>query len=305
MYDIIGDVHGHARLLKKMLVQLGYTLSGNSYSHPKRKAVFVGDFINRGPKIRETLHIIKDMVDNGFAYAILGNHEINAIIYGLKNKSGGRLVPQLSRGSLSLIKTLQEFQTKQDEWDYFLKWFRTLPLFLELGPIRVVHACWMDTNLEVISKLYVEGRIKKKTFTEIYKKPESESGRAIWQTTKGINLSLPRDLKVKNNKGVEIRTFRAKWWENPVGQTFRSLSFDNKGLLPKYTVPPQIIPTFESYSEEAPIVFVGHYCKPLGPHILKPNVCCIDSCVAGSKTLTAYTWNGEKAVDPKNLIIVY
>ena len=79
MYDIIGDIHGQADMLKELLEQMGYTLANNIYSHPERKAVFIGDFINRGPKIRETIRIIRGLVENGHAHAILGNHEINAM----------------------------------------------------------------------------------------------------------------------------------------------------------------------------------------------------------------------------------
>ena len=54
-YDIIGDIHGHADALERLLQKLGYTRKFGIYSHAeKRKVVFVGDFIDRGPKIRET-----------------------------------------------------------------------------------------------------------------------------------------------------------------------------------------------------------------------------------------------------------
>jgi len=85
MYDIIGDIHGYAFLLKKLLLSLGYEVRKGIFSHSERKAVFVGDFTNRGPEIRETLSIIRKMVDAGAGYAILGNHEVNNILYHLRN----------------------------------------------------------------------------------------------------------------------------------------------------------------------------------------------------------------------------
>ena len=90
MYDIIGDVHGHADQLKSLLKNMGYKLTGDFYSHPVRKAVFVGDFINRGPKIRETIVLIRKMVENGSAFAILGNHEMYAVLYYLRDIEGKR-----------------------------------------------------------------------------------------------------------------------------------------------------------------------------------------------------------------------
>ncbi len=94
MYDIIGDVHGQAALLKKLLLKLGYEKGEKGYFHPNRKAVFVGDFINRGSEIRKTIRIIRTMVENGNAFAVLGNHEINAILFHLKDEGGKPLVKE-------------------------------------------------------------------------------------------------------------------------------------------------------------------------------------------------------------------
>ncbi len=108
MYDIIGDVHGYAVKLKKLLLEMGYQKTNGSYSHPARKAIFVGDFINRGPEIRKTIRIIKAMVESGNADAILGNHELNAIIYHLKDKEGRSIISKPSKYFLSLFKTINE-----------------------------------------------------------------------------------------------------------------------------------------------------------------------------------------------------
>jgi hypothetical protein len=62
-YDIVGDIHGHADPLEVLLHKLGYRRKFGVYSHPEnRKMVFVGDFIDRGPKIRETLHLVSAMI---------------------------------------------------------------------------------------------------------------------------------------------------------------------------------------------------------------------------------------------------
>ena len=59
MYDLIGDIHGHADCLVNLLEKLGYKKSGDVYHHPLRQVIFLGDFIGRGPKIREVLLIAK------------------------------------------------------------------------------------------------------------------------------------------------------------------------------------------------------------------------------------------------------
>jgi hypothetical protein len=64
-FDTIGDVHGQADKLKRLLRVLGYEKIGGVYGSADRKAVFVGDLIDRGPAIGETLEIVKAMVDAG------------------------------------------------------------------------------------------------------------------------------------------------------------------------------------------------------------------------------------------------
>lgn len=81
--DIIGDIHGHADKLEELLTKLGYSKTNGIYSHLDRKVLFVGDYIDRGPKIRETLQIVRAMVDSGNAIALMGNHEYNALCFHL------------------------------------------------------------------------------------------------------------------------------------------------------------------------------------------------------------------------------
>jgi hypothetical protein len=64
MYDLIGDIYGHADALQQLLKTLGYTRRKGVYRHPERQATFLGDFIDRGPKIRETLEIVRPMIDS-------------------------------------------------------------------------------------------------------------------------------------------------------------------------------------------------------------------------------------------------
>ncbi len=302
MYDIIGDVHGEASMLKKLLKKMGYEKTNGSFSHPDRKAVFVGDFINRGPEIRKTLRMIRSMVEAGNAYAVLGNHEINAIIYHTKDKQGSLLIRKPNKYFLSLFKTINEFKLEPLEWKDTLNWLRTLPLFLDFGDIRIVHACWSEKAIEVARSIYTEGRIKKKVFRTIHKNSDSEISQNVWLLTKGVYLKMPSDLHVRNNKGVMPRSFRIKWWEDPKGKTFKDLSFESKYTLPDYTVPVEILPGVHPYPEDAPLLFFGHYCRWNGPVIIKPNICCVDSCVTGTSNLTAYRWSGEKVLNPDNVV---
>lgn len=304
MYDIIGDVHGYASLLKKLLLQIGYTKTESGYWHPSRKAVFAGDFVNRGPEIRKTIRMVRKMVENGNALAVIGNHEINAITYYLKDKDDLPLIKSPGKNFLALYKTINQFAEYSEEWKSHRKWMSELPLYLDLGEIRIVHACWSESAIELIKNAELAGKSRNSIFRKVYKKPKSPVSKSVSTLTKGMDFKMPGDLKIINNKGVSPQSFRMRWWEDPLGKTFEEMSFDSKFALPQYEIPKQIAPQINPYPENAPIVFFGHYCRHDGPHIIKPNLCCVDSCVAGTRILTAYRWNGEKVLDHNNLVYI-
>lgn len=101
MYDLIGDIHGHADALQRLLAKLGYTRQKGAYRHPDRQVVFLGDFIDRGPRIRETLEIVRPMIDSGAALSVMGNHELNALAFHTPdpNKPGEHLRPHNEKNS--------------------------------------------------------------------------------------------------------------------------------------------------------------------------------------------------------------
>jgi len=301
MYDIIGDVHGHADHLRSLLKKMGYVQVGECYSHPNRKAVFVGDFINRGPKIRETLNIIRNMVERGSAYAVLGNHELYAILYYLRDNEGKYYKKRIPKYQLQINQTLDEFLLHKDEFKSYLKWLRTLPVYLDFGDIRVVHACWNTESVNLIKEAIAGPKLKKDILREIALN-ETEFSSKFWELCKGVDFHLPKDLLVFDEEGRPHRSFRMKWWENPQGKTFKDISLESRFDLPAYTIPPEINHFRNRYSSDDPIVFFGHYCLKQCCGILTENLCCVDSCVSRSGKLLAYRWSGEKKLTKSNFV---
>lgn len=98
-FDIIGDVHGCADELESLFLLLGYhqdTSDRYLWKPPAgRTAVFVGDFVDRGPRIADALKIAMQMVSAGVAFAVPGNHDLQLarhlagemvpIVYGLED----------------------------------------------------------------------------------------------------------------------------------------------------------------------------------------------------------------------------
>lgn len=79
-FDIVGDVHGCADELESLLSKLGYVVewSGKKVQvtpREGRRAVFVGDLVDRGPRSPDVLRIAKHMVESGAALAVVGNHD--------------------------------------------------------------------------------------------------------------------------------------------------------------------------------------------------------------------------------------
>ncbi len=115
-FDIIGDVHGCCNELEELLEKLGYqrittgendSLWGDvAYSHPEgRKVVFLGDLVDRGPRILDVVRLVRNMVQHGTGLCVPGNHDMK-----LLRKLRGKNV-QITHGlaqSLTEIESLPE-----------------------------------------------------------------------------------------------------------------------------------------------------------------------------------------------------
>jgi polynucleotide kinase-phosphatase len=108
-FDIIGDVHGCCDELEALLERLGYARNGDVlWTHPEgRRAVFVGDLVDRGPRIVDTLKTVMTMSEAGTALCVPGNHDIK-----LKKKLEGREVT-IAHG---LDRTLAELELQPREF---------------------------------------------------------------------------------------------------------------------------------------------------------------------------------------------
>jgi protein phosphatase len=119
-FDVIGDVHGCFDELLDLLKQLGYSVEaeGDDGASPKyqvkppegRKAVFLGDLVDRGPKIPRVLSLVMSMVEAGTGLCVPGNHDIK-----LMRKLRGKDV-QITHGLADSLEQLEretpEFRTK-------------------------------------------------------------------------------------------------------------------------------------------------------------------------------------------------
>ena len=84
-FDIIGDVHGCGDELEQLLQVLGYEKTAGAggevmYAHPLgRKAIFLGDLVDRGPRILDTVRVVRAMMNAGTALCVPGNHDMKLL----------------------------------------------------------------------------------------------------------------------------------------------------------------------------------------------------------------------------------
>jgi protein phosphatase len=138
-FDIIGDVHGCADELETLLADLGYavTWSGKdvTVTAPEgRRAIFVGDLVDRGPRSPDVLRIARHMVEAGTGFAVVGNHDDK-----LKRHLAGKNV-KVSHG---LAETIEQIAAEPPEFAGSMRdWLDGLisHYVLDGGKLVVAHA---------------------------------------------------------------------------------------------------------------------------------------------------------------------
>lgn len=304
-YDIIGDIHGHALPLIELLEKLGYYNKNGFYQHPEgRQVIFVGDFIDRGPNIRETLRLVKAMADNGTAEAIMGNHEYNAICFYLKDKEhGGYLRSHRFKNITQHAETIRQFADHEKEWSEWIEWFIQLPLFLEKEKLRVVHACWDHELIHHLKTITTRNALPLEV---IYAAQErgSKNYETIERTLKGKETTLPHDLFFLDKDGHKRTETRTKWWLNANGLAYNDYFFHQTKELDGQQIKAGEVFDNRFYPEEDVPVFFGHYWLQGEPELQSPNAVCLDYSIAKNGKLVAYRFNGEPKLSKENLWVV-
>ncbi len=304
--DLIGDIHGHAETLIRMLAAMDYELIDGIPRHRHRTAVFLGDYIDRGPSVRRTVELVRGMVDRGDAIALMGNHEYNAIAWftprpDQPNVSCRRHTPIRRR---LIAPTLDSLGEKTPEW---IEWMRGLPMWMQSDRIRAVHACWNDHAVGLLGELVApSGGVLIESAMQATCKPGSRPSRALEQLLKGEEISLPQDLILNDPEGSPRQHIRARWFEDPAGRSYRDYAMTGDPRFPETIIPAEAIPTdFVPYGREERPIFVGHYwMQGDRPARLANNVACLDWSVARGGPMVAYRFDGEDEIENERFVAV-
>lgn len=309
--DFIGDVHGCAKTLIRLLDKLGYSLFDDVYQHPSRKVVFIGDIIDRGPRIRESLNIVKAMVDAGQAECILGNHEFNAVAYTTviqgHTKDPHFLRVHDYRNNRLILETLCQFACFPEEWRAFLKWFEERPLYIESSQFRAVHACWDERYIRTLESEHNNKPVTLGDILPRLKAGDKAASKYLDRLTRGTSLKYPDDRYVLSKDGVKRRIFRAKFWaDQPI--TYGDVAFQPDPLpedLFERPLSDDERAKLISYPNTRRPVFFGHYWLQGKPRIQQENLACLDYSAVKYGRLVAYRFDGEQTLNNNKFEWVY
>ena len=310
-YDLIGDIHGHAVQLEKLLANLGYVERGGVYQHSERQVIFLGDFIDRGPRIKRVLEIARNMVEVGCARAVMGNHELNAIAFHSlrSNNDFDSLRPRSVKNIRQHAATVQQLSDR--DLAEALDWFRTLPMWLECeGPngtlCPAVHACWSASDIARIANAFQMHGGLTSSFLSAATSEGNELFKAVEVVLKGKEMELPEGNWYLDKEGRKRTAIRARWFEKPDrGTLYQAYVLQADPINCAIAIDDAALASIEAYPVTSPPVFVGHYwLRASQPERLAVNVACLDYSVAKDGYLCGYRWDGEAEVNDKKFVWV-
>ena len=303
--DIIGDVHGHADALESLLGKLGYQDRNGAWRHAAgRRAVFVGDLVDRGPRQLDVIAIVRGMVEAGTALAVMGNHEFNAIAYATPDprEAGAHFRRRMGHH----VGTHAVFLDAMGGADTALHrdivgFCRELPLWLDLEGARIVHACWSQQAVDALDgAVDAEHRLTAAGLTPALTKG-TVANDACEILLKGPEIPLPRGVWYRDAQGTERHRTRIRWWD-ATATTIRAacVETDLAGQLPDDPLPPDCVVPLD----ETKPVFFGHYWLRGALYLLAPRRACLDFSIARHGVLCAYRFDGERDLAASKLVWV-
>lgn len=261
---------------------------------------FLGDFIDAGnsvdlPDDASVLSEVRSLVDNQGALAVMGNHELNAILFHRRDKKGAPLrrhSPKNVSQHASFLDDIGFATPAAIEWT---EWFLNLPLWVELDGLRLVHACWDEASIDVIRERRPDGRLQVEDLEEVALK-QTSFAKAVESLTSGPEVLLPGEFWFHDNKGNRRREVRLAWWKPQQG-TWRDLALAVPEVQQLPDTPVIGAEAIMIYGEEQMPVLVGHYKMKGDPIIEVGQAACLDypdfRCV--------YHWSGERKLIQGNL----
>ena len=317
-YDVVGDIHGQADKLERLLSKLGYQNSAGAWRHPERQAIFLGDFVDRGPAQLRSVDTVRRMVEAGTALAVMGNHELNAIAWHtpdlrhpgefLRRHHSAKYGEKNRKQHSAFLAEVEDHPAMHSE---IIDWFLTLPLWLELPKFRVVHACWHAPFMTWLSPRLRGGRyLTRDLMMEATTEPEDETEKdkgtpsifnAVEALTKGIEIPLPLGHQFLDKDGQERKRVRVRWWDGGATTYHSAAMLSPAECAP---LPDLAIPEHARVEITTKPVFFGHYWLTGTPALQSGRAACVDYSAGTGGALVAYRFDGEAELSADKFVWV-
>jgi hypothetical protein len=197
----------------------------------------------------------------GSARAVMGNHEFNAIAWATPDGEGNFYRLRTSKNRAQHSAFLDQTGEGSDAHAETVAWFKTLPLWLDLGGLRVVLAGCLDD----------EARLTERGLHEVLNNG-SAAFRAAEVLLKGPETHLPNGCSFRDKDGHLRHQARLRWWD-PDATTFRTAVIGMEGH--ETDLPDEPVPADFVYRDETSVLF-GHDWMQGLPHVLHPHATCLD-----------------------------
>lgn len=300
-FDIVGDLHGQYDKLVALLSHIGYSESDGLWKHPQRTAIFVGDLIDRGPKQLATVDLVRRMVEAGTARCVLGNHEFNAVAWVTPDpeRPGKFLRDHHKPGNREQHQAFLNVVEGTPRQKAITDWFKTLPLWLDLPGLRVVHACWHEDSMDVLRAVLSPTQ----TLTDDAVLLGSRRGHPVFEAIevvcKGPEIALPAGTSFTDKEGKVRHEVRVRWWQDDLS-TYRKAAIGPPGdmdMIPDAPMPGDWV----GHPYAGPPVLFGHYWFSGTPTVISKRFACLDYSAARDGPLVAYRWDGESELSSEKL----
>jgi hypothetical protein len=220
----------------------------------------------------------------------MGNHEYNAICYHTRKSVTDWLRPHSESKFRQHENFLKELPVGNAETREVIEWFKTLPLFLDLGSFRVIHACWDSKMIQQAQQTYL---LSDNSLNMAYLTQSATKGTSLFQIIerllKGVEVKLPGNTSFKDKYDKERHHIRVKWWKQ-TGKSYHSLAFGYGKITDCFPdTPCPDSSEISLYGKNEKPVFFGHYWLAGRPEVQRKNVCCVDYSAGTGKKLVCYS----------------
>jgi Calcineurin-like phosphoesterase len=272
-----------------------------------RKALFLGDLIDRGPQNIEVVRTAKAMCEAGEAVCLMGNHELNAIHYATPDpmREGEFLRPHSAKNLKQHRVFLDEYKFEQDLLAEHLDWFKTLPLWIDHAEFRAVHACWNGPRMALFDEGMANGLVRPNDFWIDTATPGNVLMDAVEVILKGPEIQLPQGVSYTDKDGNRRTVARCQWWGEQ--RDWRSTVWAWESVyreLDKHAYSP---PSENWTDRDDRPVFFGHYWMTPhegSPRLISERAACLDFSIGkgAGGLLGVFRWDFGAGLDPGKLL---